>query len=965
MGECAGAQQLVTLDRHSRMAKNAVSVRASNVAGVFEVFDASGGDVFALNWSDTSSPRFALRSPPAVAATRGVVVDMARAEPFLYLAAFRGGVEIYDVSVHPPQPVCGDDPSAPQSCAASVAPCWLPPADHDVLSVAVALVEGRRIVLVGTEDRRASSFTAPTGGAVFVLEHDPLQQTLETLFELPLGRPVLCVAACEAFAASSSLSASDVTVLAGTHAGELGGVPAALQRIDFALAFGAGPTLCSLVAHQGWTTTGCGGAPKNMVVRDIAIDVSAQRAYVAAHWDGVWGFDLDPDALGAPSTPGGPPLLGLKVLPNTFEVSAGGRCELCPSDDWPLRVWERAGCEPSCDAGSPSVDCGGQSVRTASAYAACLALTPSGPVGADEQLLTIGWGSERLLAFNTAGQFSALTRERSYLRADGADDPANLDCGVLFRGLSVQRLVGGVPQRSSPGGPVTPLAQEALPTHPVALDAAFDAQGNFAAFVAEHLIATRAWRLVPASPGACAFAQQLEVDGMWGPGPPGRIPGLAVLGLEFASVEVAGVAREVLYAATESSLAAFWLDPQNARALSRPSTPSGPAYASNPLAPRIVSRAAIRLAGAFAQGLGAGARLAAVTDKGRASTNNSGGVRIFEVSIPDAPSSNSDLRTELSREGQGYSVALALELPRGAPPPPEQERRRLLVVPYRDGYPGRESGVKVWSLGTAVAPIDPQSAPSLPYGPSDNRVPLIGEFTPPNAAQLTLDAVGVLDAPAAQRQFVYVLYAPAIGVQGPLGVLALELRPLSVGAGRMRLTPLGAGAALGGTAWRGQYDADAICARTAQEFERDHYPSSLALDPAHARIFGAWAGVLAVFEYDTSGPRAFEPRLADVLDTTNSAAAYGMTMWFTSIALGPEQGGQQHLVCSLASDGLGLIAVGASGAPAAFGALRVFTLPWQSTWVEPDPRDPSRNTFFVAQGSAGFDWVRLCWPVGN
>jgi hypothetical protein len=967
----AQAQHTVALDRHTRMAKNAVAVSPGVDPATFEVLDAAGGDAFVLRHSTQAPSGFQLAGAPGadVLATRGVVVDIARLDPFVYLAAFRGGLEAYDRASAPPWTACGVDPAAPRDCSSASAPCWSPPEDHDVLCVAAAEVGGVRLVVVGTQNRRVQQFDEPTGGSLFVLRHRPLQGAFDSLFEVDLGRPVLSVAAWSAFPSTGALAAADLSVLVGTHAAQLAGNPAALQRFDFEL---RGAT-CSLVMRQGWTTTGCSGAPKNMVVRDLALDLEHRRAFVAAHWDGVWGFDIDPNSSASSAAFPAQIRFGLSPLPNTFEPVAGGACEACPSSDWPLRVWAdaglAAGCDLGCEQGAPATACGAVEVRALTAYATCLALTPLEGL-ADEQHLSIGWGFERLLAFNTVGQFAEITRERSYVDPNGADDPANVSCGAGFSGLDVQRLRDGAPLHAPTlGGLVAPQARIELPTYPMALDAALGPGGELFVFVCEYLIATRAYRMQLATSVSCARTHTLKLAGAWGPGPPGHIPGLAVLGLAAATVQDQGAPLDMLYATTESSLVAFWLDPSNPRPLSRPRSTNGVIHASNRLAPYFVRKACIRIAGAFEQGAaGVGARLVAATDKGRASSQNSGGIRVFELSDPEAPGASDEPRTELAREGQGYSVALALGLADAQPPPPAAQRERYLYAPYRDGLPGRNTGVKVWALGTADAPRDPGPAPSLPWGPMDNRVRLIGEYTPPNAALLTLDSIAVLQDASPSKQIVYVLYGAAIGAQGPLGLLALEVRKESAPAPRateLRLVPVGPGSASVGSAWRGQYDADGVCDRSASGFTRDYYPSSIALDATRRRIWCAWAGVLAMYGYDSSGPLAFVPQLLDARDFSATPGAYGMTRWFTSIAVGPVHAGELFVYVSMASDGLGILSVGPDAAPNAFGALQVRTLPWQSTWVEVDRRDPSGNTLFVGQGSAGVDWLRLCWPAAG
>ncbi len=967
----AQAQHTVALDRHSRMAKNAVAVRPGAERGVFEVLDAAGGDAFVLRYSTQAPSGFQLAGAPGaeVLATRGVIVDIARLEPFVYLASFRGGLEAYDRSSGPPWTSCGVDPAAPRDCSSASAPCWAPPEDHDVRCVAAADVGGARVVVVGTENRRVQQFDEPTGGSLFVLRHDAPLGVFQQLFEVDLGRPVLSVAAWSSFPSTGVLATADLSVLVGAHAAQLAGNPAALQRFDFDL---QGAT-CSLVLRQGWTTTRCSGAPKNMVVRDLALDLEHRRAFVAAHWDGVWGFDIDPNSSASSAAFPSQVCFGLSPLPGTFEPVAGGACEACPSADWPLRVWAdaglAAGCDLGCEPGAPATTCGAVEVRALTAFATCVALAPLEGV-ADEQHLAIGWGSDRMLAFNTVGQFAEITRERSYLDPSGADEPANASCGAGFSGLDVQRLHHGAPLHvSALGGLAAPQARTELPTYPMALDAARGPGGELFVFVCEYLIATRAYRLQPAPGASCARTHELQLDGAWGPGPPGHIPGLAVLGLAAGTVPSPSAPLDMLYATTESSLVAFWLDPSNPRPLSRPKATSGVVHASNPLAPYFVRKACIRLAAAFEQGAsGLGARLVAATDKGRASSQNSGGIRVFELSEPDAPSASDEPRTELAREGQGYSVALALGLADSQPPPPTAQRERYLYAPYRDGLPGRNTGVKVWSLGTADAPRDPGPAPSLPWGPHDNRVRLIGEYTPPNGALLTLDSIAVLQDASPSTQVVYVLYGAAVGAQGPLGLLALRVRrapSASPSATELRLVPLGPGNAAVGSAWRGQYDADGVCDRNGGGFTRDYYPSGLAVDATRRRIWCAWAGVLAMYGYDASGPLAFVPQLLDARDFSATPGAYGMTRWFTSIAAGPVRAGELFVYVSIASDGLGILSVGPEAAPNAFGALQVQTLPWQSTWVEVDRRDPSGNTLFVGQGSAGVDWRRLCWPAAG
>jgi len=614
------------------------------------------------------------------------------------------------------------------------------------------------------------------------------------------------------------------------------------------------------------------------------------------------------------------------------------------------------------------VNCQGLVFEMLDAYATALSISDGDAPG--ERFLCVGWGDGLLHYFNSAGIFRDVTSERSYLAQP--DESPTVSCGNIPSAISVYALSNGAPEHNPDfAGLVVPEALRRLNSQ-VHSVASMNLNGDLHVLLGRRINATEAFVLspLPDNPDCHDFRSELIFVENWGEDAPGYVSGNVVLDVQTASIPepVGGAIRRNLYLSTERNVLELWLE-SGPNPLRFPTPPSlTPPFPTNPHSPPRAARAAIRIAVAPDQGgSGVGARLVATTDKGRVG-NTSGGVRVFDVSQPGAPTFDLGARRELSRQGLGYQLTLAPGLSSAAT---SGDVKRYAYAPFRAGSSSEPAGVRVWDLGSANAPVDPANAPQAPYGPDENQVCYAGVYSLPASSPIDVDGIAVWSDPSSSAHYVYALYGQSdgSGSVGPIGLLALSATLVStscasgpLGAGDvLDLSPSGPGSSISGTPTPGYYEVDDICdgcdPMLNVGFSYQYYPTCLTLDRANDRLYGAWIGELAM--WDISNPA--QPVLLAIRDMTAVAGAYGMTPWCTDIELGAVVAGVPHVYLALASDGLGVLDV-SSATTFASGPLHVLTMPWQTTSIALDPTDPTASTLFVGSGSAGVDWVELQWP---
>lgn len=280
--------QLVRLDGYSRNISMAVAVEPR--AGGVEIWSGAGGDVFLLERAAGKDSKLALARDdwPYTWSTSGVVLDLALAPDFAYVAAFRDGVRAFDRA--DPGREATSSPGRPGEQALSIAWCELGP---------------RRFVALGSE-----GYGAERGGGVALYEHLRERRELRLVSSCELGATYAVALSTRAAAPGAEL-----VLLAGTGCSADGG----LVRLDLHVA----EDEVRVVRRARWSAPDQGGAPKPTVVRDILLDGQRDVAYVAAFWDGVWAFDLSAEEGLAPLAGKEWPLR----VPNSPADGHGCRCE--------------------------------------------------------------------------------------------------------------------------------------------------------------------------------------------------------------------------------------------------------------------------------------------------------------------------------------------------------------------------------------------------------------------------------------------------------------------------------------------------------------------------------------------------------------------------------------------------------------------------------------------------------------
>ncbi len=873
------------LDSYPRMIGVTVAVDASAANGAL-IYDGAGGDVYRLRHHTAATPPLELYDPggPHVLDTGGVAMDIALTDDFVYVASFRNGLQVFR------RP--GDLPV----CAAS-APCWSAPDGNDVLSVSAVDVGAVRVLAVGTEQREET----PTGGSLFLIEHDRAASNLRTLGEWKLGGPGYAIAASTAFPYRPLQTGANLTVLAGSGCGGIGGVPGGLQRRDFAVVPSGSSSAALQVMRQSWTARKA-GTPKDIVVRDIVIDPERPRAYVAAHWDGVYAFDLNPARMShSPAAPG--------------QVLWGLARDQDPG--WPLKLPN--GANWTCGGSTPHV----------LGYARALALGVDGPA----RRLFVGLGPSSNQPWNI--QYLGNTQPTGCHAGQGpaefsaCNESAPTGVYAWHLGSSDDPLPGASGDFSPDAWFEQDLAPHALAVRPDPL-----VPERWYVFVSNGTDGLVALEESPAA----GPTGMVEV-GDWNGSAPAKMPMPAVDDALVMKASVpGGAAVDVLYAAHESGLSVFDLsDPEPLRA------PSTGQHAKNPTVPFRVSKGAILITG-FGNPNG---RIFASTSRGRPTTP--GGIQFYDIADPLRPAAAGAL--QLHREGYGYGLVAHAGLHDPAKPPAMQQRRRYLysLQEYKPvaGVSVEQWSVRLFDVGTEESPIDPcPPPPGQAQTPCNTCVPCLATFVSAAVDQRELSGLAVVEG-APDRHYVYALYSPRPPLAGepsaPVGdrgLLALEAR-LGPG-GSVTLLPVPASSPAANSS--GFFRAFAGPAT----FESR--ASLVTVDAPSGRLFAAWTGGVAL--YDISTPR--RPTLVATRDT--GQGNYGLTRSAVRLAAGPQIGGRSHVYIAFLNDGIGVL--DASDASSfASAPIKYLPMRWQTTFAIPDQRDPTRRELFVGSGTAGLDHV--------
>jgi hypothetical protein len=334
---------------------------------------------------------------------------------------------------------------------------------------------------------------------------------------------------------------------------------------------------------------------------------------------------------------------------------------------------------------------------------------------------------------------------------------------------------------------------------------------------------------------------------------------------------------------------------------------------------------------------GPGARVVASTGAGGA--GQPGGLRFYDVSDPARPRPAGS--AQLDRGGRGLAVATASWL---EDPASGGEVRRRLYSVQQVGKQGAGSSLRAWDLGTAAAPLDPAAPPAGGEPtPCDMGVPCAGEFVPPAEWGLRLGAVAAIAD--GERRVVWALAhpaPPAADEAPPRGALGLVVLAESGGS----LVPVADAGA--------RDERPGFVPATDGDCTYQHEAVRLRLDPDARRLYATWVGYLAVF--DVAEPA--RPVLVAARALTGERGHYGSTLSPVDMAGGPVVGGRRYALVALLNDGLAMLDATDPQSIRSAPLARV-ELPWQTTSLLRDPRDPDARRWFVGQGTGGLLHLEL------
>ncbi len=361
------------------------------------IFDGAGGGILNLvhTLPPTSTP-LAL-APLDKTATLGFVVGLAATPEFVYAATFKNGLVVVRRS---DDSIAHDQPLAGTEGAWSVA----------VLDANGASCPNQRIIVVGTRDPDGGAAAPdPSGGRLVILAHDLAANSVRVLDTIDVGAPVETVAASSAIAPPpSNGNSGSFSVLLGADCATFNGELGYLQRRDFSYDCSSGAL--ELVEDGASAWPGAQIEPER-IIRSIAIDDAAKRAYVGAYFHGVFAFDVAP-----------------------------GHLDRDPNSGWPIRIQDAAG-------------------NPITSYADTVALDPAPePVAGRGARLIVGWGS----AFQAEWQYFGASSPHECATPPSTGSP------IPERGLFVYRLDAQDEPEVGSSGVVAELSL--APSTPVTFD---------------------------------------------------------------------------------------------------------------------------------------------------------------------------------------------------------------------------------------------------------------------------------------------------------------------------------------------------------------------------------------------------------------------------------------------------------------------------------------------------------------
>lgn len=582
------------LDAYSRNISLSVAVESKGDAT--EVFSGAGGEVFALR-HERGKLALARNAPPYTWSTAGVVLDIALAQDFAYVAAFRDGLHVFD-----------------RSDKGTKSAHWPAPANRQVLCVACVEVGMQRIIAIGTE-----SHDGARGGEFFVLRHDRERGALIELVRIDLGAPVFTLAATELLGSEDA----DFALFVGTGCAPGG----ALQRFDLALNPGGAAQRADIVDELGWNPRDENGALKRGIVRDLVLDPYFQRLYAAAFWDGVQAFDIGLEQGGLkPLAQDGWPLF----LPNDPELGFGCRCETGSS-----RAQTVAHALAFTDPGTR--------------------LTLAQLLEFIREREHLDFARQLVVALGPARTDVSCVQALSELNGYA---PCNADCAPRevhactdpdapgpAVGLFSFDLVGGALSDSLPDSRIVGAgARGGVGAIATSLAIANVSESGYDLFAANTAFGLQTYYVASGDD-----RWQFNRTSAWSGAPPARMPMPA-----FDDLLVVRGERDVLLAACEGSLAAFDLDAESRAPLSRPWLGANPQNASNPTAPWLEREHGILLT----HFEGENARVIAATRAG--GPGNPGGLAFYDASNPARPVKAGETELDRRGFGYGVVAARGL-----------------------------------------------------------------------------------------------------------------------------------------------------------------------------------------------------------------------------------------------------------------------------------------------------------------
>ncbi|MCE9593796.1 MAG: hypothetical protein K8S98_06355 [Planctomycetes bacterium] len=834
-GASPGASTSTFVDGFSLVASKAIAVDANG-----EVFAGAGGEVLMLRHSLPPAVEPLTLANPATITTRGFVRDLALTPDYVYAATWKNGLVVArrsDGSLVHTEPLIGTEGAR---CVA-------------VLDGDGATCPGKRIVVVGTHEPHGSATPpAPSDGRVLILEHDLATDALVVRAVFDAGAMVECLAASSAIAPPpSGANTASFSVLLGADCATVGGARAYLQRRDYSYRCDSG----ALEITEDSVTPWPGALPEpERILRDIVIDESAGRAYVAAYFHGVLAFDVSPGNLVEDTSPG-----------------------------WPLQVEDGLG-----------------HARLGFANAVALDPAPEAIAGKGARLF-VGWGPDFAGEWQFFGDSS---------RVECAAPPAPL-VAPQVSGVRAYRLDTAEDPEVGANGANPELVIDPAPT----LDF------GISDLAVRHVSPSTYYVYAALDAGGVAVARADEVAGTWGANieaqwdqhDPGKLPLAAhddVLVLTHPGV------GDFLYVSTELGVATF--DLRQPKALGDATCVNSSAQAMP--VPCTEPGGGVTLAGVP----NPNGRIFAATVNG--ATTNPGGLRVYDVSTPDAPLA---LGPELDKGGRGFSVCVVKGAYSGPKPADADRGRWVLTSQSQSATPSASFSVKLWDFGSQNDPHDPGCVGAC------TPPQLLATWTDSNSTDF-LEGVAAQEVAGGTELAIYVPYcvngdsaSSIASARAGLVVLRAKLDSLNkVQVTKVQKTIEFTGVDALFKAGRITFDADA------------------------RRVYVAW-GTGGIAVYDVASPYA--AKSAAKRDFSKDFGVYHQRLSPTQVLRGPSQCGFDFLYVSFVNDGIGVFDANSDLS----GPITFLPVLGQTISLTVDPADPTRGTVFVAEGRGGVEKLRI------